>query len=199
MIKIGVTGGIGSGKSTVCAIFASLDIPIFEADLEARRLQDNDSFIRQQIIKLLGKESYSSEGIMDRKYVASKIFSDKSLLTQMNEIVHPAVRELFHKWVLKNQEFPYVIYEAAILFESKTISDFDQIILVVADQPLKIKRIIARDSITEEQVKLRMSNQMLDRDKIKLADYIIDNNDLELLYPQILKIDKSIRENGKVW
>jgi dephospho-CoA kinase len=198
MIKIGLTGGIGSGKSTACEIFASLGIPVFHADLEARRVQNSDSLIKSQIIELLGANAYNQEGLMDRKLVASRIFSDKLLLTQMNQIVHPAVRKSFKGWVLQNQNAPYVVYEAAILFESNSVADFDQVILVVADQDIRIKRVVARDHVEEEQVKMRIENQMLDREKIKLADYIIENNEVELLYPQILKIDKSIRENGKI-
>ncbi|MCX6229874.1 MAG: dephospho-CoA kinase [Bacteroidia bacterium] len=198
MIKIGVTGGIGSGKSTVCEIFESLKIPVFHADLEARRLQNRDSLIKSQITELLGADCYNQEGLMDRKLVASRIFTDKALLTQMNQIIHPAVREEFHSWILGYPEAPYVIYEAAILFESNTAADFDQIILVVADQDIRINRVIARDQVDKEQVMIRMANQMLDQEKIKLADCVIDNNEVELLYPQILKIDKSIKENGKI-
>lgn len=198
MIKIGVTGGIGSGKSTVCEIFESINVPVFHADLEARKIQNSDPLIKSQIIELLGADCYNQEGLMDRKLVASRIFSDKLLLTQMNQIVHPAVRKSFKDWVLQNQNAPYVVYEAAILFESNSAADFDQIILVLADLDVRIKRVVARDHVEEEQVKIRMANQMLDQEKIKLADYIIDNNEVELLYPQILKLDKSIRENGKI-
>ncbi len=198
MIKIGVTGGIGSGKSTVCEIFESLGIPVFHADLEARRLQNSDPLIKSQITDLLGSDCYNKEGLMDRKLVASRIFTNKALLTQMNKIIHPAVREEFHSWIHGYPEAPYVIYEAAILFESNTAADFDQIILVVADQDIRINRVMIRDQVDKEQVKMRMANQMLDQDKIKLADCVIDNNEVELLYPQILKIDKSIKENGKI-
>ena len=199
MKKIGITGGIGSGKTTVCKIFKLLGIPVFHADIEARYLQDNDSGIRNQIIKLFGKDIYTPEEILDRRKVATIIFSDKQALRAMNEIIHPAVRMRFMKWSEDFDSVPYILYEAAILFESGYASDFDLNILVYANEKIRIERVINRDNSVENEIKQRIVNQMPDFEKIKRADFIIENNVEHLLIPQILKIDKLIRENGKTW
>ncbi len=198
MKKIGITGGIGSGKTTVCEIFSTLGIPVFNADLEAKNLQNNNNDIKQLIIKVLGNSVYTNDGILDRKKVAEIIFNDPNALAAMNDIIHPAVRRNFLSWSERYHEVPYVLYEAAILFESGYARDFDQTILILADEQIRISRVVKRDKITEEVIKQRISNQMPDRVKIKKANYIIENNDQSLLIPQILKIDKLIREDGKI-
>ncbi|MEI7523168.1 MAG: dephospho-CoA kinase [Mariniphaga sp.] len=199
MRKIGITGGIGSGKTTVCEIFKLLGIPIFHADQEAKYLQNNDLIIKNQIIKLFGEDIYTSEEILDRQKLATIIFNNKQALFAINEIIHPAVRQRFQNWTEKFQAVPYSLYEAAILFESGYASDFDLNILVLANEKLRIERVINRDGTTEEIVKQRIRNQIPDNEKIKLADFIIENNADNLLIPQILKIDKLIREDGKTW
>ena len=199
MRKIGITGGIGSGKTTVCEIFKLLGIPIFHADQEAKYLQNNDLIIKNQIIKLFGEDIYTSEEILDRQKLATIIFNNKQALFAINEIIHPAVRQRFQTWTENFQAVPYSLYEAAILFESGYASDFDLNILVLANEKLRIERVINRDGTTEEIVKQRIRNQIPDNEKIKLADFIIENNANNLLIPQILKIDKLIREDGKTW
>ena len=199
MKKIGITGGIGSGKTTVCEIFRLLGIPVFYADLEAKTLQNGDDSIKHLICKALGDDVYLPEGILDRKRVAEIIFSDRKALAAINEIIHPAVRERFLKWCENFTEVPYILYEAAILFESGYAKDFDRNIVILADEEIRISRVVRRDNISEEIVKQRMSNQMTDIEKVKNADYLIENNDNSLLIPQILKIDKLIREDGKIW
>ncbi len=199
MIKIGITGGIGSGKTTVCEIFKLFKIPVFHADIEAKYLQDNDLIVKNKIIERFGVEVYSSEGNLDRKKIAALIFNDKNALTAMNEIIHPAVRNRFLQWIEDYLTVPYILYEAAILFESGYSSDFNLNILVLADEKLRIERVIKRDNLTEDIIMLRINNQMADSDKIKKANFIIENNADSLLIPQILKIDQLIRENGKTW
>ena len=199
MRKIGITGGIGSGKTTVCEIFKLLGIPIFHADQEAKYLQNSDLIIKNQIIKLFGEDIYTSEEILDRQKLATIIFNNKQALFAINEIIHPAVRQRFQNWTENFQAVPYSLYEAAILFESGYASDFDLNILVLANEKLRIERVINRDGTTEEIVKQRIRNQIPDNEKIKLADFIIENNANNLLIPQILKIDKLIREDGKTW
>ena len=199
MIKIGITGGIGSGKTTVCEIFKLLKIPVFHADIEAKYLQDNDSSVKNKIIERFGVEVYSHEGTLNRKKIAALIFNDKNALTAMNEIIHPAVRNRFLQWIEDYHTVPYILYEAAILFESGYSSDFNLNILVLADEKLRIERVIKRDNLTEDIIMLRINNQMADSDKIKKANFIIENNADSLLIPQILKIDQLIRENGKTW
>ena len=199
MKKIGITGGIGSGKTTVCEIFKLLGIPVFHADPEAKLLQNSDEGIKQHIINLLGADVCGEDGLPDRQKVAKLVFSDPKLLASLNGIIHPVVRERFLKWCEDFQAAPYILYEAAILFESGFASDFDRTILVLADENLRIARVVRRNHTTEEDVRQRISNQMTDSEKIKKADFIVVNNQDDLVIPQILKIDKLIREDGKNW
>ncbi len=197
MMKIGITGGIGSGKTTVCEIFKLLGIPVFHADAEARNLQNNNLQIRDQLKGLLGNNIYTPDGMLDRKMMGEIIFNDQNLLQAVNAIIHPAVRQTFLKWGGVFADAPYLIYEAAILFESGYASDFDLNILILADEKTRIDRVLKRDQLTEEIIRQRIRNQMPDEQKRNLADYIIENNDKILLLPQVLKLDKLIREDGK--
>jgi dephospho-CoA kinase len=195
MIKIGIAGGIGSGKSTVCRIFSVLGIPVFEADSVAKQLLNTDTDIRQQLIDLFGTSIYKLDQSIDRKYVAGIVFNNPSLLEQLNAIVHPAVRKAFNDWCLVQQS-PYVIQETAILFESGFYKMMDKTIVVVADETERIRRVMDREGITAEQVKQRIRNQWTDEQRIKLADFVISNNNNELIIPQVVEIDKKLRANG---
>ena len=199
MKKIGITGGIGSGKSTVCEVFRLLGVPVFHADIEAKNLQNNNLNIKYRIKELFGEDVYTPDGILDRKKMAGIIFNDQKFLEAINGIIHPGVRKCFQKWCVNYQKLPYVLYEAAILFESGFASDFDRNILVIADERLRIERVIKRDQITEENIKERIKNQMPDIEKLNKADFFIENNNQSLIIPQILKLDKLIREDGKNW
>ncbi|MFY9152128.1 MAG: dephospho-CoA kinase [Prolixibacteraceae bacterium] len=192
MIKIGITGGIGSGKSTACRIFSVLGIPVFEADLEAKRLMNTDPEIAFQLIRLFGEAVYLPDHTIDRKYLAGIVFNNPSLLAQLNQIVHPAVRKAFSDWCDK-QDSPYVIHEAAILFESGFYKLMDKTIAVIANQDQRISRVLKRDHLSPELVMERIKNQWTDEERIKLADFLISNNDDELIVPQIVDIDKKIR------
>ena len=198
MKKIGITGGIGSGKSTACEIFRLLGIPVFNADSEAKNIQNSDDKIKQLICNILGNDVYTTSGELDRKRVAEIVFNDPQALAAINSIIHPAVRSRFLKWSENYADVPYVLYEAAILFESGYSRDFDRTILILADEKIRISRVVKRDHVPEAIVKQRISNQMADSEKAKLADYIIDNNGGKLVIPQILKIDQLIREDGKI-
>jgi dephospho-CoA kinase len=199
MKKIGITGGIGSGKTTVCEIFKLLGVPVFHADAEAKYLQNNDFKIRELLIDLFGKHIYSHNGILDRKKLAKLIFNDSAALANVNAIIHPAVRQSFQKWADNLLDSSYILYEAAILLESGYASDFDRNVLVLADEKLRIERVIRRDHISETLVKQRINNQMPDTQKIKIVDYIIENNNDKLLFPQIIELDKLIRSDGENW
>jgi len=199
MKKIGITGGIGSGKSTVCEIFKLLGVPVFHADEEAKKLQDNDPSIREHLINLFGKRIYSSDGKLDRKKLAGLIFNDSIALANVNSIIHPLVRLSFQKWTQQHQDALYILYEAAVLLESGYSSDFDRNILVLADEKVRIERVIRRDHISEELVMQRINNQMPDAQKIKMVDFIIENNNRKLLFPQILELNKLIISDGKDW
>ena len=196
MKKIGITGGIGSGKTTVCEIFKLLGVPVFHADAEAKNLQNNDLQIRELLVNLFGKHIYSLDGMLDRKKLARLIFNDSAALANVNAIIHPAVRQSFQKWTDNHLDSSYILYEAAILLESGYATAFDRNILVLADEKLRIERVIRRDHISKVLVKQRINNQMPDSQKIKIVDYIIENNNEKLLFPQIIELDKLIRSDG---
>jgi dephospho-CoA kinase len=189
-MKIGITGGIGSGKTSVCRVFKVLGIPVFSADDEARIIMDSDNEIIEEIKEIVGKDIYSS-GYLDRTELARLIFNDEDLLREINGVVHPVVFEYFKKWK-KSVLAPYVIMEAAILFESRAYELVDRIITVVAPVEERIERVIRRNNLTREQIIDRIKNQMPDEEKIRLSDYVIYNSEHEMIIPSILKIHEEI-------
>lgn len=191
MLKVAVTGGIGSGKSIVCRIFSNLGIPVFNADSEANRLMKKDPDVKNNIISAFGNEVYLPNGDIHRKKLADLIFNDNIALLKINGIVHPAVRNSFYKWSEK-QTTRYVIQEAAIVFESGAFELFDNIITVYAPEELRIKRVMERDNVSREKVIERMNNQLSDDYKISKSDFVIVNNDIEMLIPQVLKIHNNL-------
>lgn len=195
MVKVGITGGIGSGKSTACKVFKVLGIPVFEADSVGKHLMNSDAQIQARLVHLFGSAVYLPDHTIDRKYLSGIVFSNPSLLAELNSIVHPAIRQAFEEWILE-QHSPYVLLEAAILFESGFYKAMDRTITVVTDEAQRIKRVMKRDAVTEEQVRQRIGNQWSDEQRIKLADFVIGNNDNELIIPQIVEIDKKLRSNG---
>jgi dephospho-CoA kinase len=199
MIQIGITGGIGSGKTTICQIFRLLGAPVFEADKEARYLQNNDPFIKDELICLFGKDIYDTNGILIRKKLAKYIFNSAVNLEKVNRIIHPRVHEHYNKWLNKQGKSPYIIYEAAILFESGRYKQLDKVILVTAPLESRIERVISRDNIDRTLVEERIKNQLPDEDKIPLADFVIQNNNRKLILPLITQIDKNLRVDGKIW
>ncbi len=199
MLKVGITGGIGSGKSTVCKVFSVLGIPVFNADVEARRLQNEDPQVIADLIGIFGLDIYSEEGLLNRKKLASIVFNDRELLEKLNCIIHPAVHRVFEEWSAGNSNFPYVIYEAAILFETGSYHNFDFTVLVVADVQERIERVSKRDHSRPEDVLQRINHQLADKDKIRLADFVIENNDNQLIIAQILKLDQLLKSKSHVW
>lgn len=196
MYKVGITGGIGSGKSTVCKFFTVLNIPVFIADMAAKEVMNSSQHIRNQLISQFGEDIYVSDGyLLDRRKLAELIFNSPALLEKVASIVHPEVRNYFINWVAK-QNSPYVVYEAAILFESGFYSSMDYNILVTAPAAERIKRVMAREEITEQEIQNRMSKQWPDNDKIQLADYILNNDNKELIIPQLMELDKKFRAHG---
>lgn len=170
---VGLTGGIGSGKSTVAQMFAAYGIPVYNSDIEAKELTNSSPVIRQQLISLLGEETYK-EGILDRKFLADKIFNDPEILQKVNAIIHPKVAAHFKNWVTL-QNSAYVIKEAAILYESGSDSQCDLVIVVTASKKERIRRVMQRDRVSKKEVEARMRNQWSDSKKIKLADFVIYN------------------------
>lgn len=195
MLKVGITGGIGSGKSTACKIFARLGISIFEADIEAKKILNNNPEIKAELIDAFGNEVFFEDKTLNRKYLAGIVFNDKKSLEKLNSIVHPAVRTAFKNW-LEKQKSPYIVYEAAILFESGFYKMMDKNITVVTDESERIERVMKRDNMSLELVKQRINNQWTDEQRKKLADFVIGNNNNELIVPQIVDIDKKLRAYG---
>ena len=198
MITIGITGGIGSGKSTVCRIFEMLEVPIFEADIEAKKLINTNSEIITGLIHLFGEGIYIPNKGVDRKKLANIIFNDDLQLAKVNELIHPVVRNKYRKW-LKKQNTQYVIHEAAILFESGFYKMMDFTILVSAPESQRIERVLKREGTSENLVKERMAKQWTDEQKRKLASIEIKNDNGNLIIPQIIKIDNQIKKYGKIW
>ncbi len=187
MLKIGITGGIGSGKSTVCKMFEIIGIPVFYADTESKKILYGDENIKQKILTAFGNSILDDAGLIDRKKLATIVFNNKAELENLNNILHPAVALHFENWV-KQQNSAYVLKEAAILFESGAYKQVDNVIAIVAPLELKIKRTIGRDAITVEEVLARMKNQLTDEEKIKRSDFVIYNDEQQLLIPQVLKV-----------
>jgi dephospho-CoA kinase len=185
---IGITGGIGSGKSTVAKIFNILGIPIYSADDRAKWLMANDPDLKDQIISNFGEESYFEDGSLNRSFLASRVFNDEEKVSMINSLVHPAVKKDFEKWVLK-QNSPYVLKEAALLFESGSYQDLDKIINVSAPLKIRINRVMLRDpQRSENQINDIINKQLPDEEKNLKADFIIKNSDNRLLIPQVMQI-----------
>ena len=197
-ISVGVTGGIGSGKSMVSEIFKLFGVPVFEADKEAKSLLNSNVDIRSKLTNLYGEDIYTPNGTVDRKKLAGIIFNNDIELSKVNKIVHPVVRLEYLEW-LKKQDHPYVIHEAAILFESGFYKMMDFTILVSAPEEARIQRVAKRDNVTFEQVRERIVNQWSDEQKSELASLEIRNDNKKLIIPQLIKIDKQLKENGKIW
>ncbi len=195
MIKVGLTGGIGSGKTLVSEIFFRLGIPVFNADFEAKAILDTDKEVIQQITNNFGA-IYTENGI-DREKLALIIFNDQVALKTINSIIHPKVREYFHSWIAKHANAKYVIEEAAILFESNAYKELDITINVHADELVRINRVIKRDKTTDESVKSRMNNQWSDKKRIELADFTIYNSGDKMVLPQVLEIHNQILKRIK--
>ena len=195
MIIVGLTGGIGSGKTTVAGFFEDLGIPVYIADDAGKRLMRESKDIRDQVQAIFGPSSYSGNE-PDRKYIASRVFSDSDLLARLNNIIHPAVAEDFKEWC-NSQDTAYVIYEAAILFETGGYKKCDLSILVTAPFELRIERLQQRDKSTREEIQQRMDNQWSDEKKSELADYIINNEDLSLTKLAVVDIHGKILKAGK--
>jgi dephospho-CoA kinase len=190
MIRVGLTGGIGSGKSVVARIFESLGIPVYYADDAAKRIQNFDPLVKQKTIELFGAAAYTEDGL-NRKFISDIVFNDKDKLDQLNAIVHPATIRDAEQW-LNKQISPYAIKEAALIFESGAQRDLDLVIGVTAPLSLRIKRTVTRDGITPEEVQKRMSKQISDVIKMRLCDHVIINDEKRLLIPQVLNIHEQI-------
>ena len=187
---VGLTGGIGSGKTTVSNMFNDLGVPVYIADLEAKKLMATSKVIKRKLIDLFGPKAYENNEL-NRAYIASKIFNDKVYLDKMNAIIHPKVATHFKQW-LQKQTSKYVIKEAAIIFEHNMQSQYDYIITVIANEEERIKRIIKRDNTSKEKIVSIMKNQISDQEKVKMTDFVIINDQLDHTKAQVLKIHNAI-------
>ncbi len=199
MLIVGLTGGIGSGKTLISSVFRILGIPVFDADQEARNLTNMDPDIKNDLLQWLGP-GYFSDGRLNRPKVAGLVFHDKEALTRLNEIVHPRVRDRFTAWTENQRDKPYVIHEAAILFESGFYRMMDTNILIVCPVEVRVQRVALRDGANEDHVRARLRNQLPDEQKIPLAGFIIKNDGKEPVVPVVLDIHAQLlkKSNGKV-
>ena len=190
MLKIGITGSIGSGKSIVCKIFEQLGVPIYNADERAKLLMISNAEIIEKVKLLFGHESYSETGDLNRKHISNIAFNNKDLLTQLNQTVHPIVFKDFENWILEKEQLniKYIIKEAALMFETDSYKKLDKFIVVTAPMELRISRTMQRDSILKEQVLSRMNNQLSQEEKLAKADYEIINDEQISLIEQVFTL-----------
>lgn len=186
-LLIGITGGIGAGKTLVSRIFELLRIPVFNADEVAKEILASDKEVREKVIEIFGRRAYIGKK-PNRKYLAKSIFGNDEMRLKLNHIVHPAVGRAFEQWVEENKNKPYVLKEAAIIFETGGEKNLDAVILVTAPENLRIERVMKRDKVTEKEVRDRMTAQWSDEEKIKRADYHIVNDEKTAIIPQVLKL-----------
>lgn len=193
MIKVAITGNIGSGKTIVSKIFEVLGIPVFHADVEARLLYFQEE-VKWQVRQHFGESAFTGTNEVDTKKLAEIIFNDKNKLELINNIIHPLVFEKYQQWLSQYSELPYTLHESAIVFENKLEVRYDFIIAVSAPQEVRLERIIERDKVSEEAVKARMANQMNEEEKNRRANFVIINDGKQLLIPQVLKIDRILKK-----
>jgi dephospho-CoA kinase len=188
-LQIGITGGIGSGKSLVCRIFNVLGVPVYDADSRAKSVMTTDGILVSQIKKEFGVLSYHQSGEVNREYLAAKVFNNPERLEVLNTLVHPRVKCDYERWIVEQTTAPYVIKEAALLFESGSYQQLNYVVMVYAPELLRVKRVLLRDKHrTKQQVSDIIHNQMSDEEKRQRADYVIVNDETTLVVPQVLQL-----------
>ncbi|KAF0195818.1 MAG: dephospho-CoA kinase [Bacteroidetes bacterium] len=191
MLKVGLTGSIGSGKSTIAGVFRVLGIPVYVADDEARKILDQPEII-SMVVHEFGSNLTNNDGLIDRKALAAEVFTDAAKLVRLNSIIHPRVRTHFSEWIEKMENVPYILQEAAIMYESGFSVFFDKIIVVAAPVEERIARVIRRDSMTRQEVLDRMDKQWTEEKKLERADYVIFNSEHSQAIPQVLEIHEHL-------
>ena len=191
MFRVGLTGGIGSGKTLISSIFEKLGVSVYNADSAARKLMNSDAGLKGGIISLFGEQAYGNDGL-NRQYLADSVFGDEEKLAGLNRIVHPAVRLDFIRWSTLQGGSPYVIEEAAILFESGASQEMNYSVLVYAPEELRISRVMKRDGVGREAVQRRMGHQLSEEEKMKMADHVLFNDGKEMLLPQVIELHNKI-------
>ena len=196
MLKVGITGGIGSGKSTVSKIFEVLGIPVYYADDASKRLMNEDEGLKEKLISIFGSGTYV-DGKLNRIYLSSIVFNNPEKLAVLNSIVHPATIKDAADW-MQRQTAPYAIKEAALIFESGSQEHLDKVIGVYAPAAVRIHRVMQRDNVTREEVQSRMNKQLGEEIKMKLCDYVITNDEQELLIPQVIELHKKFTSTAPI-
>lgn len=200
MYKVGITGGIGSGKTTACKVFEVLGIPVFYADTVAKEIMTQDALLIESVKAAFGNESYFEDGKLNNKHIAGIVFNNEQALAQLNALVHPAVFRAFDAWEATiPSTVSYTLKEAAILFESGSYKLCDTTILVTAPYEIKLKRLMQRDGITEEQVKARMDKQLSDEEKAKMADHFIVNDEQQPIIEQVLALHQQLLKSAEAF
>jgi dephospho-CoA kinase len=193
MLKVAITGNIGSGKSTVSNIFRAMDVPVFIADIEAKLLYQEEE-VKEELRQHFGEQVFLKNGELDKRSLAEIIFRSKDDLMTINQIIHPRTLKKYQLWLKHHEEFPYTLHESAILFENRLQHHFDKTINVTAPEELRMKRIMMRDNLGIDEISARIKNQMSEDEKNKLADYIIVNDETTFLIPQVIEIDKILKQ-----
>ena len=190
VLRVGLTGGIGSGKSTIAQIFEVLGIPVYYADISAKKLMNENADLRSSITNIFGEQAYTNN-ILDRKYISSIVFSDPAKLQQLNALVHPATKKDGEAW-MQEQTSPYAIHEAALIFEAKVSDRLDLVIGVSSPIELRIKRAMERDKVSREEVLKRMEQQLDEEVKMSKCDFVLINDEQQLLIPQVLVLHEKL-------
>jgi dephospho-CoA kinase len=196
MLKVGLTGNIGSGKTAIASVFSTLGIPVFHADVKARKQFENEK-IKLRIRKIFGDSVFSTSGEILRPALAELVFSNSILLDELNRLIHPGVRDDFQQWCLQHTEAPYILYEAAILFESGHYREMDKIICVTAPAEMRIRRVMDRDGLSQQEVEKRMASQWVEEKKVALADYVIKNDETEMVIKQVMETHEKLVQSSK--
>ena len=199
MLRIGLTGGIGSGKTSVSNILKNLGVPVFSSDEEGRKILNENDQAKREVIAAFGNDMYNSQGELDRKRMANLVFNDPRSLEELNLIVHPKVNEAFEDWCHEHEKSPYIIKEAAILLETGAYHDLDKIVNVFAPKELRIERVMKRDSANQEDVLRRMRFQYSEEERNELADFIVMNEKDTDLLPQVMELHEILLNEKKKW
>lgn len=193
MLKIGITGGIGTGKTVVSRVFALLGVPVYDSDARAKWVMHHDAVLRQELIAAFGSEAFTEEDELNRAYIASVVFNNPERLEQLNALVHPHVRNDFAQWAALHADKPYVLKEAALMYESEAWKQMDQIITVFAPMEIRIKRLLHRDTHrTEEDIRNIISKQLSEEERMSRAEHIIYNDNQQLIIPQVLRLHEQL-------
>lgn len=196
MLKLGITGGIGSGKSTACRLFELLGIPVYYADPRAKALMNEDVQLRKALIKTFGEEVYSAQQELNRAHLSSLVFNNQTKLKQLNALVHPAVAKDYERWHKQQKNVPYTLKEAALLFESGSYKKLDAVIVVNSPLELRITRTMQRDGSTREAILQRINNQLSDKERNRLGQYFLNNDEEHSLIEQVVKLHQQLLEKS---